>query len=523
MAKPKREKQLRLSSAHNADRAAGIPPEHWCYRFFELIYCSFDNAQFAHLYEDGGRVPISPTLLACITILQYVFRVSDRVAVENTVMRRDWRIALGRDDSWTGFDPSVLCTFRKRLIEHGCEEMIFGHVLKQMRSLGMLANRRKVRVDATALVANVARLSRADLISETLRVAVCELWDGCPELHGHGELARLYEEYGEEVWLGREGSGEGRLMRLGRDGFVLLELFELVAQPRPRTVECRDLLARVLEEHFERCDDGDAPRPLESDELGKDRIVTPHEPDVRLGTKQGRSWAGDKVHLVETADEDQPNFVVDVLVTGPTVPDVRVTEQVVERAQQVLPEAEVLLADSGYASAENSQKVSERGMYLVSPPLANTRTKGIFPPERFTIDFTARTATCPAGHSTSRWYVDERGIRIRFRKSVCAACPLRSQCTTSEENGRSLHISLYYEQLVRDRVRVETEEFRKLYRQRSAVEATISQAVHQCGLRVSRYRGRLKRIFHAWMSGAGVNVRRWILLAPCTTGARARA
>ena len=525
MGKPTRETQLRLTSAHNADRAAGIPPNHWCYRFFESIYSSFDNAQFAHLYENGGRSPISPTLLACITILQYAFKVSDRMAVESTIMRRDWRIALGRDDSWAGFDASVLCNFRKRLIEHGCEEMIFGHVLEQLRSLGLLANRRKVRVDATSLVANVARLSRGDMIAETLRVAVCELWDAHPELRGHTELARLYDEYGEEVWLGREGSGEGRLTRLGRDGYLLLELFELVEQPRARTIECRDLLARVLDENFERCDDEeeDGPRPLTRDELGKDRVVTPHEPDVRVGTKKHKSWAGDKVHLVETADEDQPNFVVDVLVTEPTVPDVKVTLEIIDRARDVLPEAEVLLADSGYASAHNSREASEREVDLVSPPLANTSTRDIFPPERFEIDFAARTATCPAGKTTDRWYPGERCIRIRFRQSDCAGCPLRSQCTTAKTSGRSLHISLYYEQLVRDRAHMKTAEFRKLYRQRAAVEGTISHAVHQCGLRVSRYRGRTKRKFHALMAGTALNVRRWLQPAPCRYPVRAGA
>jgi len=523
MARPRRDRQLRLTSAHNADRAAGIPPDHWCYRFFELIYCSFDNSQFAHLYQDGGRAPISPTLLACITILQYAFKVSDRMAVESTIMRRDWRIALGRDDSWAGFDASVLCNFRKRLIEHGCEELIFGHVLEQLRSLGLLANRRKVRVDATSLVANVARLSRGDMISETLRVAVCELWDTHPQLRGRTELARLYDRYGEEVWLGSEGSGEGRLTRLGRDGFVLLELFELVGQPRPRTIECRDLLARVLEENFERCDDDDDPRPLEGDELEKDRTVTPHEPDVRLGTKKHKSWAGDKVHLVETADAGVPNFVVDVLVTEPTVPDVKVTLEIIDRARDVLPEAEVLLADSGYASAQNSREASEREIDLVSPPLANTRTGDIFPPERFVIDFAARTATCPAGKTTGRWYPGERGIRICFRQSDCAGCPLRSQCTTAKTCGRSLHISLYYEQLVRDRAHVKTEEFRKLYKLRAPVEGTISQAVHQCGLRVSRYRGRTKRKFHALMAGTGVNVRRWLQPGGCSVAAQAPA
>jgi len=41
-------------------------------------------------------------------VLQYMFRVSDRAAVDNTIMRRDWRIALGITPEYTGFAPRVL-------------------------------------------------------------------------------------------------------------------------------------------------------------------------------------------------------------------------------------------------------------------------------------------------------------------------------------------------------------------------------------------------------------------------------
>jgi len=143
MAKPKSQPLLRLDCAHVADQAAGIDDDHWSRCFFQHIYCSFDDAQFADLYQKGGRSPISPTLLACITILQYMFGVSDRVAVEDTIMRRDRRIALGRDDDRTGFDASVLCNFRKRLVRHDQERAIFSHVLNRLRSLGLLKRRRR--------------------------------------------------------------------------------------------------------------------------------------------------------------------------------------------------------------------------------------------------------------------------------------------------------------------------------------------------------------------------------------------
>jgi len=496
MAKPRSKPQLALDSAHNADRAAGIAPDHWCYRFFEHIYCCFDDGQFAELYQAGGRYPISPSLLACITILQFMEKVSDRVAVFNTVMRRDWRIALGRDDAWEGFDPSVLCNFRKRLLQHGWERRIFDQVIERLEALGLLHGRRRVRVDSTKLVANVARLSRAEVISETLRVAVCELWDRSPELRQRPDLIRLYDDYGEESWLGRGSEGEERLTRLGRDGYMLLALFDEIEQPRERTLQCRELLERVLQEHFTIDEDdqddgaGGDLSPVERDELHKRRLVSPHEPDVKLGGTGGNRWIGDKVHLVETADGDRLNFIVDLLVTDPTVPDVKVTTQIVERTGFRMREVDTIIADGGYASGRTSREAHERGVEL--------------------IDCEHQTATCPAGESTSRWYVRKTTILIRFDQAVCAQCPLRAKCTTAKTGGRTLTISRDYEQLRADRTRAETAQFKALYRLRGAVEATISEAVHCCGLRRSRYRGEAKRTLHALLAATALNVRRFL-------------
>ena len=129
MAKPRSHPQLSLQSAHLHDDAAGIPCDHWSRAFFEHVYSAFSDADFSALYQEGGRYPISPSLLASISILQYMHRASDRVAVDNTVMRRDWRIALGITPDYTGFDASVLCTFRKRLLAHDQIRLIFERVL----------------------------------------------------------------------------------------------------------------------------------------------------------------------------------------------------------------------------------------------------------------------------------------------------------------------------------------------------------------------------------------------------------
>ena len=519
MAKPKSRPQLSLTSAHLLDTAAGIGEDHWSRRFYEHVYCAFDDAQFAALYHEGGRAPIEPRLLAALTVLQYMHKVSDAAAVDNSVMRRDWRIALGRSDDWEGFCPTVLVDFRKRLAGLAIREglapppggdqarLIFDAVLQILRDLGLLRGRRRVRMDATHVVADVARLCRAEALQEAIRVLVNQLYDHYPELRRRVDFLSLYERFGEETWLGLGSSGPERLAALGRDAQALLALCGA------REAKGKQVLLQMLAENFAFPEDAD-PQPLDKSERPKDHILTPHEPDVRAGKKGDKWWHGDKVHIVETADEGQANFIVDVLPTDPRIEDSTVTEELVQRAKFALPEVDEALGDGGYASATNTRLAAAAGVDLVSPPRGNNRQGG-FPADAFEFDFERQVARCPAGCESAYWKLRGREICIRFRTRDCRACPLRAQCTTSK-CGRSLGVSKDYEQLTADRRRAAGEDFGKLYRHRAPIEATMSHLVHDCGLRRSRYRGRPKRALHAIFAATALNVRR---LLHCLPGA----
>jgi len=505
MAKPKSRPQLRLDSAHLYDDAAGIPRDHWSRLFYEHVYCAFDDAQFAELYEARGRYPISPSFLACVTLLQGMFGVTDRAAVESTIMRRDWRIALGIAADYDGFDASVLTRFRQRLQTPGWDRTLFEATLAQVEASGLLQGRRRLRVDATHLVADVARLNQAEAVQEAIRLVVVEAYERYPELRESHTFLLLYEAYGEEHWGGSR-SVEERLLTLGKAGFQLLDLLG------ERETEHKGVLAAVLEQHFVREAGGDwRPRGPE-DPKPPAPICTPHDPQVRYGKKRDEEWLGNKVHIIETADptEERPNVITDVLVTPPQQEDSTVLPQVVERARFRTPEADTLLADSGYASGANSAVAGEAGIDLVAPPRANTQQgKGRFPPEAFAIDLDQQVAICPAGQRSRPWIVRERDLQIRFSAAVCRACPRRAECTDAKA-GRTLAISRHYEQLCRDRARAQTEEFWNLYKSRAAIEATLSELVHHCGLRRSRFKGEAGRALHAFVSAAALNVRRML-------------
>ena len=505
MARPRSRPQLSFDTAYLYDDAAGIPEDHWSRGFFEHVYCAFDDADFAELYEDGGRYPVSPSLLSGLTLLQYMFGASDRVAVENTIMRRDWRIALGITRDYAGFDPSVLCRFRQRLVAHGREREILDRVLGKLGELGLLAGRRKLRVDATHVVADVTRLSRAEVIREAMRVVVCAAYKRYPELRDRADFRCLYETYGEEVWV---GGGSGRqvsdeeLAELGRDAVLLLSLVG------PREVKGGAILAQVLEENFEVEGAEEHPPPRDGEQRPRDRIATPHDPDARYGKKRNYKWLGDKAHFVETADRDRINFLIDVMVTDPRIADSTVLLKLAWRSRLAVREAETLLADTGYAAAANSRQAAEMGLDLIAPPRFSNRS-GKIPLSEFGLDFERRVATCPEGRESLWWRERDRDLQIRFDMKVCAACPRRAECTDSTR-GRTLAPSREYQQLLRDRARAETADWRALYRQRAGIEATISELVHRCGLRRSRYRGAPFRALHVFLSAAALNVRRML-------------
>lgn len=500
MAKPRSQWQMSLLNAASYDQAAGIGDEHWCWWFYDEVRCAFDDADFADLYAKGGRSPISPGLLACICILQYCFRVSDRVAVSATILWRDWRIALGLDVDWGGFDPTVLTRFRQRLGRSGIEERVFGRVLDVCREHGLVSGRR-VRMDATHVVSDLAQLHRSDCLQEALRVVVVSAEERFAELWRDEEFMELYESYGVECWVGGVSGGASRLRKLGIDGYRLLELLG------ERSAKGKATLEQLLAENFI-VDESGALEPLEADALAKDRVMTPHDPEARYGRKRDMIWQGKKVHVTETVSDDGPNVITDVHTTDPRREDSTVLPELLQRVESRTPQVDTVIADGGYASGENSARAAESGVDLVTPPRGGNH-RGRLPAEAFDIDFDSRQARCPAGYLSTIWQEREDRIFIRFPADRCRACPRRSECTTSDQ-GRSLNLSPRYRQLREDRMRARTDAFKELYRRRSGIEATIGKLVHGHGLRRSRYRGAAREAIHALLAATALNVMRLI-------------
>ena len=77
----------------------------------------FDDVGFADLYRALGQPAYAPWRLALVTLMQFREGLSDRQAAEAVRARIDWKYLLALELADPGFDHSVLCEFRGRLIE----------------------------------------------------------------------------------------------------------------------------------------------------------------------------------------------------------------------------------------------------------------------------------------------------------------------------------------------------------------------------------------------------------------------
>jgi transposase len=138
----------------------------------DRLFDRYSEYDYADLYSAEGKPGISPVILAFVSVFQFMERLPDRQAAESLRMRMDWKYALHLPLAYEGFDYSVLSEFRDRLLEHQAEGQVFEQLVQEFRSMGLIKERGRQRTDSIAMLMKVRRLSRLELVVETLRLAV---------------------------------------------------------------------------------------------------------------------------------------------------------------------------------------------------------------------------------------------------------------------------------------------------------------------------------------------------------------
>jgi transposase len=129
-------------------------------RLRDTLGTIFEDDEFTDLFPRKGQPAEAPWRLALVCLVQYMEELTDRQAADAVRSRMDIKYVLGLELTDPGFDFSVLCEFRTRLVEHQAEHRLFELLVAKLSEQGFLKKRGSQRTDSTHILAAVHRYHR---------------------------------------------------------------------------------------------------------------------------------------------------------------------------------------------------------------------------------------------------------------------------------------------------------------------------------------------------------------------------
>lgn len=287
---------------------AAFPKSSLCLRLADELGTLFEDQDFADLFPAQGQPALAPFRLALVTVLQFVEGLSDRAAADAVRGRIDWKYLLCLELDDPGFDFSVLCEFRARLVEQGAERRLFDDLLLRLRERQLVKARGRQRTDSTHVLACVRDLNRLERVIETMRAALNALATAAPDWVRQQLPTSWADRYGQRTDESRlpaaQQEREQRAELVGCDGYALLDALGQPESPAwLRTIPAVETLRQVWIQNYLPLADGGL-RWRQKQELppSSQRINSPYDTQARYAHKRSTTWVGYKVHLTETCD-----------------------------------------------------------------------------------------------------------------------------------------------------------------------------------------------------------------------------
>ncbi len=493
---------------------------------------------FAACYDlTTGRPSVPPSRMAKLLLLQTYENLSDRQALERMAFDLRWKAVLGMEVGEPAVGQATLVDFRARLQLHGQMRAVFERFLLLAVQAGLIDPATVQVIDSTAIWGRGAVEDTYNLLGSAmrklLRVTAKRRGQSAAELASALHLVlsdpsdlRSLKGRAEIDWKDPE-ERKAFLNRVVTEARHLLSATTEDQQADPAVAEAASLLRQILVQDLEPSTPEPASKGSASHEpavlqentqvqirrgTAPDRIVSVGDPEMRVGHKsESAYWEGYKAHA---SVECEHEFITAVAVSEASAYDGDLAPTLLEAQRQVglLPEA--LVGDQAYSKAEVRCEVERLGSEMVARVPPSPAVKGCFGKDQFAVDLEDESVTCPAGVQTRRSYPHARGRLFVFPGAVCAACPLRAQCTTRNLEdmrrrglGRSLAVHPLEAVLQSARAAERTARVQALLKRRSAAERRLAHLM-RCGLRQARYRGRVKTEFQAFATALVVNLRR---------------
>jgi transposase len=197
----------------------------------------------------------------------------------------------------SGLPNSVLCEFRKRLVQGSAEHLLLDTLLNVCKQRGWLKAREQQRTDSTHVLANVRAINRLMCVGEAMRSALGSLAVVAPEWLLSCSDAEWIERYGHRIEESRLPKSEKDRLALaeqiGEDGRKLLTAaFDSVAPAWLPEIPAIQVLRRIWVQNYFVEDEQLRWREAGNLPPATLFINSPYDPDAHLGKKRTTLWIG---------------------------------------------------------------------------------------------------------------------------------------------------------------------------------------------------------------------------------------
>ncbi|WP_240197378.1 IS1182 family transposase [Nonomuraea lactucae] len=473
----------------------------------------FPLEAFADMYAPvNGRPSVPPDLLATVVVLQALHGLSDEEALAALRFDLRWKAACGLGLYEQGFDPSLLTYFRRRLARSSRPDRIFEIVRTVVEQTGVLTGRTRRALDSAVLTDAVATQDTITQLIAAIRRVARQVPGAAAIIAAHCN-AHDYTDPGKpKIAWDDEEAKTALVSALVTDALTLLG--QLAGQDLDAdAARAVGLLALIAGQDVEPAvgSDGTDGRWQIARRIPPDRIISTVDPEARHIHKSAQQRDdGYKAHL---AVEPETGLFTAVALhpgAGADNHEAAVAPALLAGENGLLQ----ILADAAYAAAELRAVLTAAGhRLLIKPPALKPAVVGGFTLDDFTIDTTAGTLTCPAGHTVA---LAAPAGRYQQRRAtftgLCTACPLHDRCTTAK-TGRILTIRPHHDLQAAARHQAATDpDWQADYRRwRPMVERAVAWLVAR-GNRRLPYRGTHANDRWLHHRAAALNLRRLINL-----------
>jgi transposase len=281
-----------------------------------------------------------------------------------------------------------------------------------------------------------------------------------------------------------------------------------------------ELLRRVWAQHYEKTERGCRWRTVKELPSVVERLCSPYDPEAHFSDKRSVTWTGYKVHFTETCDPGAVHLVVHTETCHSIVPDVASTAKIHHQLAEkgLLPAEHVI--DAGYNDAALLVSSAQQyGIAVIGPVRENASWQAKahqgYDLTHFQIHWDEQRVICPQGKVSTKWRPGQDAfgnsiIALKFSRSDCKTCPVRSLCTRCQKAPRNivLHPREQHQALSAARERITSPQGKAQYQARAGIEGTLSQGIRAFGLRRTRYRGLAKTGLQHVATAAAMNIQR---------------